>query len=67
MSHPEKATVQYACLHTVPEVGHHVVLVPVDHTSPFVSNYRPATTSKVVRVGENGEFETMNTIYKPMA
>ena len=70
MAHPEKATVHYSTLippdYKVYE-GTGVVLVPVDHTSPFVTNGEPAVTSAVTRVGDNGEFETKNTIYKPVA
>ena len=45
-------------------VGLYTVVDPIDHPSPRVSNTCPVCTSRVVRVGENGEFETENTIYR---
>lgn len=39
----------------------------VDHTSKYVCNGRPVITSMVVfHDKETGEFETMNTLYKPV-
>lgn len=39
---------------------------PVDHISPKVSNSTYVSTSPVIRIGENGEFETENSIYRPI-
>ena len=37
----------------------------VDH--PYISPLSPwVVTSKIIRLGENGEFETLNTIYRPI-
>lgn len=50
--------------------GGSALVWPVDHTNHVpgqrVSNSTWCTTSEVVRVGDNGEFETLNTIYKPV-
>jgi diphthamide synthase (EF-2-diphthine--ammonia ligase) len=44
-----------------------MVLFPLDHyASDRVSNTKLIRTSTVVAVGENGEFETLNTQYKPL-
>ena len=47
-------------------LGKSVLVYPLTHTSPYVSNMRHATTSVVIRIGENGEFETKNSIYRPI-
>ena len=40
---------------------------PIDHPSDLVSNTKPITTSKVIKYDRaSGEFETMNTLYKPV-
>lgn len=63
----EKKTVQY-----VPSDYDKIVLgqggkvYPVDHTSVWVDNGRICYTSEIIRVEENGEFETKNSIYKPV-
>lgn len=46
--------------------GFYAYVQPTDHTSPFVSNTRAVTTSRVVRIEKNGVFETMNSIYIPV-
>jgi len=46
--------------------GSYAYVQPTDHTSPFVSNTRAATTSLVIRIEKNGVFETMNSIYVPV-
>jgi hypothetical protein len=46
--------------------GFYAYVEPVDHTSPYVSNTRAVTTSRVIRVENNGVFETMNSIYIPV-
>lgn len=51
-------------------VGKGAMVWPVDHPnhlfSQNVSNETACFTSAVIRIGENGEFETLNTIYKPV-
>ena len=46
-------------------VGDHALVEPINHTSPLVSNTTTVLTSRIVRLGEDGEFETENTIYRP--
>lgn len=47
------------------KVGIPVITLPVDHPSEHVSNTGPARTSVVIRIDDSeGEFETMNTIYR---
>ena len=46
--------------------GFYAYVQPTDHTSPFVSNTRAVTTSRVIRIEKNGVFETMNSIYVPV-
>ena len=43
----------------------YAILSPINHPSDLVSNEGPATTSAVVRIHDNGCFETQNTIYVP--
>jgi hypothetical protein len=51
------------------EIGYGAIVFPVDHTNhaegQCVSNTVYALTSRVVKVFEDGSFETMNTLYKP--
>jgi hypothetical protein len=61
-----KATVNYATIEGELRVGFSALVWPINHTSPWVSNKGIARTSAVVHIGENGEFETMNSIYKPI-
>ncbi len=43
------------------------VVFPVNHTSSQVTNGQSATTSLVVKpINKVGEFETLNSIYKPV-
>jgi hypothetical protein len=53
------------------EPGQRAMVYPVDHPNHLpvhcVSNEKMCFTSTVIRVGENGEFETLNTIYRPVA
>lgn len=49
-----------------PKVGYPALIYPTDHPSNWVSNTQLARTSPVVRVGQKGEFETMNTLYRPV-
>ena len=61
MPQPNKATVLYREATNV-VVGQSAEVIPLDHTSPLVSNNRWARTSTVIRV-EGTTFETLNTIY----
>ncbi len=63
----EKKTVQYDVSRgTVGiAVGCSATVWPIDHTSPRVSNNYVCYTSTILRVEPDGEFETMNSIYKP--
>jgi hypothetical protein len=49
------------------QVGHSAFVTPIDHPdSERVTNTYTAQTSRVVNYDEaTGEFETMNTLYKP--
>lgn len=48
-------------------VGGSAYIIPVNHPGPFVSNKDIAVTSEVMSYDEvTGEFETRNTIYKPI-
>lgn len=61
----EKKVVHYSAMLIEPKVGYPAIVLPVDHPdTDNVSNLEFATTSRVVRVGNNGEFETLNTIYR---
>ena len=62
-----KPTVQYdpTLFHSI-LLGNSALVYPLDHTSPYVSNTKLVKTSKVVFYNETtGEFETLNTLYKP--
>ena len=59
-----KKVVRYSAMLVPPKVGYNAVVLPVDHPdSEQVSNQDFATISRVVRVGDKGEFETLNTVY----
>lgn len=48
-------------------VGESAIVFPVNHPDKNnVSNTRHVYTSSVVKVNEDGSFETLNTIYKPL-
>ena len=51
----------------IQDVGGWALIHPVDHPNPngLVSNECNVYTSEIVRRGDNGEFETRNTIYRP--
>ena len=51
--------------HTIPGIGAPAMVAPVNHPGTEVSNTCHVLTSPIVRVGEDGEFETRNTIYRP--
>lgn len=60
-----KPTVQYIDLLFPPKVGTNTMLKPIDHPSNLVTNTRHVHTSEVVKIEENGVFETKNTRYVP--
>lgn len=48
------------------QVGHSAFVTPFDHPGEDVSNTKTVITSPVRSYNkETGEFETLNTIYKP--
>lgn len=51
---------------SVVQLGHPAFIKPIDHPSENVSNESYVITSKVIGLdSETGEFETLNTKYKP--
>ena len=65
-----KPKIRYAELIDRPEVGHRIVirLAEPHHRIPQADLQRwdnLITTSQVVKVNENGSFETLNTFYVP--
>lgn len=47
-------------------LGSSAYVFPINHDSPLVSNTKHVLTSEVISVDPGtGEFETLNTIYKP--
>ena len=63
-----KPTVEYINLQTIldPEtIGKRVVLFPLNHPNPSVSNTTYTVTSVVLSYTEDGIVETENTIYVP--
>lgn len=63
----EKKTVKYIpSKYDKIKRGQEGQVFPVDHTSVWVDNGRICYTSEIIRTEENGEFETMNSIYKPV-
>lgn len=60
-----KKVVRYSAVILLPVVGNSAIVLPVDHPdTASVSNRNFVKTSQVVRVGLNGEFETLNTVYQ---
>lgn len=47
------------------EIGSRVLVHPIDHPSPYVSNTKSVITSPVVAIQGCGVFATENTIYQP--
>ena len=46
--------------------GQSMIVYPINHPDEQVSNTKPVTTSTVMSFDEpTGEFETLNTVYKP--
>lgn len=63
-AHVKYSTVQF--LNGENPIGGRAYVVPVDHTSPYVTNGKTAITSRIVDYDETtGIFETLNTIYIP--
>lgn len=63
-AHVKYSTVQFS--NSENPVEGRAYVVPVDHTSPYVTNGEVALTSPIVDYDETtGIFETMNTIYIP--
>lgn len=68
MSH--KPVVHYRPAPMYPNIveGQQALVYPIDHTNhavgQYVSNTTLVATSRVVKVCGNGEFETLNTIYR---
>lgn len=58
-----KPVVHYVAAGWTLEVGKRISLVGVTG-HPSKAHECDAITSRVIRVGENGEFETLNTIYR---
>lgn len=52
-----------------PFISGHIYLQTLDHPGPHVTNWPEGDgfvlTSRIVAIGENGEFETENTHYVP--
>lgn len=62
----QKKVVLYREVQNPITVGNVAVVFPLNHPDFLrVSNKDWAITSRVVAVGEKGEFETLNTIYRP--
>jgi hypothetical protein len=67
MFNPDKAVVHYTpSSDDVIVYGQSAWVYPVDHTSPLVSNTKIVRTSPVVAIGHSGQFETLNSVYKPV-
>lgn len=63
-AHVKYSTVQFS--NSENPVGGRAYVVPIDHTSPYVTNGEVALTSRIVDYDETtGIFETQNTIYIP--
>lgn len=61
----EKPVVKYLAVdygQDKPEVGMRHWIIPLDHPAEYLNNF-PASTSAVVSVEDNGNFETLNTKY----
>lgn len=60
-----KPIVHYRTAMNLFKVGESAFVDPIDHPdSKNVSNTSTVRTSRVIRIGEGGEFETENTIYR---
>ena len=47
-------------------LGQGAIVFPIDHPDDErVSNTREVFTSRVIKIFPNGDFETLNTMYKP--
>ena len=62
----EKKIVHYKKLFFC-EKGKSALVFPADHQSALCSNLKPVLTSMVMTdLGLSGEFETQNSIYRPL-
>lgn len=61
-----KPVVHYSAIHSDVIVGYNAMVTPSDHPSQLVTNTGPALTSPVTAIMEDGGFETLNTIYRPV-
>lgn len=49
------------------QIGCRATVIPTNHPSDLVSNTKIVLTTEVISYNkETGEFETLNTIYKPL-
>jgi hypothetical protein len=62
----DKPIVHFSGLHSDVVVGRSAIITPCDHPSHLVTNTGPALTSLVTAISDDGEFETRNTIYRPI-
>jgi hypothetical protein len=63
-----KRKVYYLKLCSPLTVGEGAIVIPVNHTSEWVSNFKECFTSTVVRIENDGTtFETLNSVYVLMA
>jgi hypothetical protein len=61
-----KPTVGYGSVVNLIEVGERALIVGLyDHPRLGTNETKTVLTSLIERIGEDGEFETTNTIYKP--
>ncbi len=62
-----KPVVHYRALSGSVRVGQPALVYPVDHPGDLVSNSQFARTSTVLHYRRaSGEFETLNTVYRPV-
>jgi hypothetical protein len=62
----DKPVVHFSAVHSDIRIGWNAMITPCDHPSQFVTNTGAALTSPVTAIMEDGGFETLNTIYKPI-
>jgi len=66
MLHINKPVVTIRGTGSIPRVNESVLVDPIDHPSSLVSNRGFAYTSPIIQITLDG-FETLNTIYVPVA
>lgn len=63
----QKPVVRYRAISGSIRVGSPALVFPVDHPGDLVSNRQLARTSPVLNYRRaTGEFETLNTVYRPV-